>query len=700
MRHRCFSSWFAPWLFVGSVYLLLASPPVGAAQFATPATLLNGVTATASAGPDSVSEASFLRVRNQSLVLRKSFLGHRLLLLPAMAESTIRSPSLNSARLVHFSRVGSTLQLILEQEGRTMRTMDLTGLTLASFAIESEDTETLTFRFAANALHDFFVAMLSNESAKSKEWIGGTPPWPRVTGAYVQASVAGPNWVSVEQVISYLITNGVDEQGTVALDAELHRVVMRFTFWDPEESTYVTKEDLVNDHFGYFNTTWRVPGVAAPRRLARRFDPSRPVTFYLSANTPLQYRQTIRDAVLQWNTVLGENFLHIADAPPSVRAGDPRYPLILWLEDTTIDYAFGSAQASPLTGQVLTALILLPTGRFSPRWVDYQNPALPDAATSDYEAVGLSDTLLCAERRASGGWLDIAATSADGRRDEQIVLWELKNVVTHEIGHVLGLRHNFAASLDSQIALAEDDADFTAWLAGTRATDAAQPSSSIMEYLSLRDTVRMTAPGVYDWLAVANLYDRPLPQPEWADVPFHFCTDDDAFTDTTDCQKFDGGRDTVQWWGREVDRYATILSQRLADVAMSEPSFLDRPTKNPPLQNAAWRIQQALAALLEYAQGKGWAVNNRLPFEAAEQATAVLKRVVPRSTPDLKSSLANHPLVAEPLRSQVLAWEAAQRGTDTDARLATQRLKNIRIVLDTCYSEEVLQFVGNTTAAE
>ncbi len=84
----------------------------------------------------------------------------------------------------------------------------------------------------------------------------------------------------------------------------------------------------------------------------------------------------------------------------------------------------------------------------------------------------------------------------------------LTHVALHEVGHTLGLRHNFKGSL-------------------------VPPSSSVMEYVYDPDAIQRSMPGSYDFAAIKLLYGLSTDRPKDP-----FCTDDGVASDP-DCTPYD-----------------------------------------------------------------------------------------------------------------------------------------------------------------
>lgn len=168
-------------------------------------------------------------------------------------------------------------------------------------------------------------------------------------------------------------------------------------------------------------------------------EPVQPIVFYLDQAIPEPMRSAIREGALWWNAAFLQagfsNALQIRDLPAGADPNDFRYPTIQWTNREGRGWSVGQAQADPRTGEILHAVVQLDSHRM--RTVHNYWDALIPAGGGDL-AAGVRDAGLDSFAALDG--MDPELTESESMRERVALL------ACHEMGHVLGLAHNFLAS--------------------------------------------------------------------------------------------------------------------------------------------------------------------------------------------------------------------------------------------------------------
>src|SRR6266487_2619503 len=249
---------------------------------------------------------------------------------------------------------------------------------------------------------------------------------------------------------------------------ELPATPMRPRYADDRVGYFVSamknfSRDTGETFFVRYVNRWRLekkdPGAAVS-------DPVKPITYYLDRTIPLEWRPYVRDGILEWNRAFEaagiRNAIEVLDAPDDTlwSAEDARYSTVRWMANNAFTYAIGPSDVDPRTGEILNADILVAASWIQAWQGEYRDYAGPQAMIRE---VFLEDSLLRADpsgRRfqrlcsygtsmAHQGTLlraTLAASGAiapGGSVPREYVGQALKELVMHEVGHTLGLRHNF-----------------------------------------------------------------------------------------------------------------------------------------------------------------------------------------------------------------------------------------------------------------
>jgi hypothetical protein len=251
-------------------------------------------------------------------------------------------------------------------------------------------------------------------------------------------------------------------------------------------------------------------------------EPKEPIRVVLDRNIPEPWRAPLREAALEWNKAFERagfrDAIRVeqqpADADWNTSEGTRMLALRWFAQDGPGSTAIGLSQSDPRTGEILRGAALIDENRVRvfrarasegvPRWADHVPTAAPMAfaqrlAQCNYAEEAFEDARFGFELLVERGLLDPNSPEA-----ERYIIDALKNVTMHEIGHALGLRHNFRASTAVTPAQLRDRSF-------TRANGV---SASVMEYNAQNLPLagepvadyNMTTLGAYDHWAIEYGY--------------------------------------------------------------------------------------------------------------------------------------------------------------------------------------------------
>ena len=246
-------------------------------------------------------------------------------------------------------------------------------------------------------------------------------------------------------------------------------------------------------------------------------EPKEPIRVVLDRNVPDKWRAPLRAGVLEWNKAFERAGFRNAitleqqpdDADWSATEGTRLLAVRWFAQDGPGSTAVGPSQSDPRTGERLRGAAIIDENRvriFRASTGDTQQPLPPvpaDFAQRLVQCMHAEDTFddaaFAFELLNLRGDFDPQGPEADA-----FIAAALKQVTMHEVGHVLGLRHNFRASAGVTAAQLRDPA-FTAQHG---------LSHSVMDYLAVNTPLQgetvtdyfMPTLGAYDYWAIAYGY--------------------------------------------------------------------------------------------------------------------------------------------------------------------------------------------------
>ena len=150
----------------------------------------------------------------------------------------------------------------------------------------------------------------------------------------------------------------------------------------------------------------------------------KPIVFYLDPGTPEPVRSALLDGANWWKTAFEKagfiDAFRTEVLPEGVDPTDSRYNFIAWTHRATRGWSYGAYLHDPRTGEIIRGVVNLGSQRVR-------------------HDILIAEGLLAPYGKANEAELKNEA--------QQMALARLRQLSAHEVGHALGLNHNFAASV-------------------------------------------------------------------------------------------------------------------------------------------------------------------------------------------------------------------------------------------------------------
>ncbi|MEW6156261.1 MAG: zinc-dependent metalloprotease [Verrucomicrobiota bacterium] len=297
------------------------------------------------------------------------------------------------------------------------------------------------------------------------------------SNSHVNAVKPFPENVLLEIALHYTSDNPRTPSITLP-DARSIPMVVKYDLSTLKDTNY--KPRLADDRVGHFITIQQDFTSDRPASPYRRYinrwhiekkdpgaplsPPKEPIVFWLENTIPVEYREWMKEGVLLWNKAfekIGIKEAIVVKTQPDNADWDPadtRYNTIRWFAGVDASFAIGPSRANPFTGQIYDADIGFSEGiirsvrRQAEEFVAPVAPASFENASPFAAALSRNGRFLCdyadglAHQAAFGASVLDARGALTPELEQKLMREFIIEVTAHEVGHTLGLRHNFRAS--------------------------------------------------------------------------------------------------------------------------------------------------------------------------------------------------------------------------------------------------------------
>ncbi|MCP4048993.1 MAG: DUF5117 domain-containing protein [Gammaproteobacteria bacterium] len=363
---------------------------------------------------------------------------------------------LGTTKLVEFYRSGPKVLLIEKNTGYRANSAD----PLERAAVEGSFGRSVIWGFELVAesetsilinATDFFLHDSHSLSSKlSRSQQGAYKVDASRSAIFLPRTRAFPDNTEVEAIVSFTGLQKFDDKGNVVSDilstvvpdptsvtVHLHHSFIRLPDDDYEPLPFDSRSGVIGSSWGKGFHDYAVP-IGEPIQklygIRHRLEKKNPqadlseavesIIYYLDPGTPEPIRSALIEGASWWNQAFEaagyKNAFRVELLPEDADPMDVRYNVIQWVHRSTRGWSYGYSVVDPRTGEILKGHVSLGSLRVR------QDYLIAEGLLAPYTEDQVPDTML------------------------EMSLARIRQLSAHEVGHTLGMEHNFAASVNNR----------------------------------------------------------------------------------------------------------------------------------------------------------------------------------------------------------------------------------------------------------
>lgn len=259
---------------------------------------------------------------------------------------------------------------------------------------------------------------------------------------YLPNTKSFPENSEFETTVTLTGTGTGAEISSVTPDPNYVTVRMHHSFIKLPDNTYKPREFDIRA--GYFDVQYMDFATPIDQPIDKRFltrhrlekkdpsaamsEPVKPIVYYVDRGAPEPVRTALIEGASWWNQAFEaagyKNAFQVKLLPEGADPMDIRYNIIQWIHRSSRGWSYGASIVDPRTGEIIKGQVSLGSLR------DRQDFLIAEGLLQPYEnGKPVSDELM------------------------KMVTARLRQLAAHEVGHTLGLQHNFIASVKDRASV-------------------------------------------------------------------------------------------------------------------------------------------------------------------------------------------------------------------------------------------------------